>query len=93
MTTRLLLLLTALLFGLHSHAAPPPDMSRKADFAVLSAPNSGYRFHTLRFTAADGARAYRVSVGIPQAAPPAGGFPSLFALDGNALPELLSAER
>ena len=68
-------------------------MSRKADFAVLSAPNSGYRFHTLRFTAADGARAYRVSVGIPQAAPPAGGFPSLFALDGNALPELLSAER
>ena len=28
--------------------------------------------------------------GIPEAAPPAAGFPALFALDGNALPELLN---
>ena len=94
MVTRILLLFSALLLGTPAVAADaPPDMSLKGDFSVFAAPNSGYRFQTLNFTSADGARGYRVSVGIPQTAPPAGGFPVLFALDGNALPELLSAER
>ena len=87
---RIALLLTSLLLAAHSHAAAPPDMSRRADFSVLAAPKSGYRFHTLDFPAADGRPALRVYAGIPEAAPPPGGFPALFALDGNALPELLN---
>ena len=87
---RLTLFLTALLLTAHSHAAAPPDMSRRADFSVLAAPESGYRFHTLDFPAADGKTPIRVYAGIPEAAPPPEGFPALFALDGNALPELLN---
>ena len=87
---RMALFLTTLLLAAHSPAAPPPDMSRRADFSVLTAPESGYRFHTLDFPAADGRPALRVYAGIPEAAPPAAGFPALFALDGNALPELLN---
>ena len=51
---RMALFLTTLLLAAHSPAAPPPDMSRRADFSVLTAPESGYRFHTLDFPAADG---------------------------------------
>ena len=49
---RIALFLTTLLLAAHSPAAPLPDMSRRADFSVLTAPESGYRFHTLDFPAA-----------------------------------------
>ena len=51
---RIALFLTTLLLAAHSPAAPPPDMSRRADFSVLSAPESGSRFHKLDFPTADG---------------------------------------
>ncbi|UOO81684.1 prolyl oligopeptidase family serine peptidase [Uruburuella testudinis] len=90
---RIIVCMTALLLAAHSHSATPPDMSRKADFSVFAAPDSGYHFTTLDFPAANRMPPHRVYVGIPAAAPPAGGFPALFALDGNALPELLDAAR
>ena len=82
---RIALFLTTLLLAAHSPAAPPPDMSRRADFSVLSAPESGYRFHTLDFPTADGRPALRVYAGIPEA----GGWRLLVAAGFSALLLLL----
>ncbi len=38
----------------------------------------------LRFVSADGQRHYRVRVAVPKTPAPAGGFPALYLLDGNA---------
>ncbi len=74
--------------------AAAPDLSQTADFSVLhAAPTHGYRFHTLPFTSADSLRNYRVYVGIPDAPPPAHGYPVLYALDGNALLGQLTPQR
>jgi predicted alpha/beta superfamily hydrolase len=43
-----------------------------------------YRFRSATFDSVDGQRHYKVWVGIPKAAAPAGGYPALYMLDGNA---------
>ena len=52
--------------------------------SALDKPDSGYRFITRRLLSEDGRRRYRVYIGIPQQPAPEGGFPVLYALDGNA---------
>lgn len=88
----LLFILLGLLI-LPSIAAAAPDLSRLADTGVLTRPSSAYRFHTLPLTSADGARHYRVYIGVPHVPPPAAGFVTLYALDGNAVLEELAEIR
>lgn len=68
--------------------APPADITRRANPAILTAPNTRYTFHTLNLPRANG-ETQRIFVGIPHTPPPAQGYPALYALDGNALLELL----
>ena len=87
-------LFLALLFGLPAcasadnaaPAAPAPrgNQPQQADLSALDKPDSGYRFITRRLLSEDGRRRYRVYIGIPQQPAPEGGFPVLYALDGNA---------
>ncbi|MDF7676721.1 alpha/beta hydrolase-fold protein [Neisseriaceae bacterium ESL0693] len=70
-----------------------PDLTRTADFSILTTPHTGYRFQTLSFDSDDGQRHYRVYVGIPAKAAPATGFPVFYSLDGNALLEQLTPAR
>ena len=87
-------LFLALLFGLPAcasadnaaPAAPAPrgNQPQQADLSALEKPDSGYRFVTRRLLSEDGKRRYRVYIGIPKQPAPAGGFPVLYALDGNA---------
>ncbi|WP_066567660.1 alpha/beta hydrolase [Snodgrassella sp. CFCC 13594] len=70
-----------------------PDLTRKADLSVLQQTNSGYQFHTLPFHSADGLRHYRVFVGVPQKKAPTRGFATFYALDGNAMLEMLTPQR
>ena len=67
---------------------PPADITRRANPAILTAPNTRYTFHTLNLPRANG-ETQRIFVGIPHTPPPAQGYPALYALDGNALLELL----
>ena len=87
-------LFLALLFGLPACAsadnatpaepAPRGNQPQQADLSALDKPDSGYRFVTRRLLSEDGKRRYRVYIGIPKQPAPAGGFPVLYALDGNA---------
>lgn len=42
-----------------------------------------YRFERLNIDSADGERHYRLDIGIPNAPPPATGYPVMYLLDGN----------
>lgn len=87
-------LFLTLLFGLPACAsadnatpaepAPRGNQPQQADLSALEKPDSGYRFVTRRLLSEDGKRRYRVYIGIPKQPAPAGGFPVLYALDGNA---------
>ena len=68
--------------------APPADITRPANPAILTAPHTRYTFHTLNLPRTNG-ETQRIFVGIPHTPPPAQGYPALYALDGNALLELL----
>ena len=71
--------------------APPADITRRANPAILTAPNTRYTFHTLNLPRTNG-ETQRIFVGIPHTPPPAQGYPALYALDGNALLELLTPQ-
>lgn len=43
-----------------------------------------YRFERFVVASADGTHTWRINLGIPKAAPPPGGFPAFWMLDGNA---------
>ena len=74
-----------------ARAAPPADVTRPANPAILTAPQSGYVFHTLNLVRAD-KQIQRVFIGVPTAPPPPEGYPALYALDGNAVLEFLQPE-
>lgn len=77
----------------HTKANTPPDMTRQADLSLFTQKDTGYRFQTVDFKDAQGIPRHRVHILIPDRKPPTAGFPTLFALDGNALPELLNAQQ
>lgn len=91
-------LLLASLPAVNSLAQPvtkantPPDMARQADLNLFTQKNTGYRFQTVDFKDDQGIPRHRVHILIPERKPPTTGFPALFALDGNALPELLNPQ-
>lgn len=84
----LLMFFTALI--LHNIAKAKPNLNETANFTVLSQQNSGYHFTTLRFSSIDGQRHYRVYIAIPDQKAPTGGFPTFYALDGNAVLDFLT---
>lgn len=84
-----LVFLSLFLSGTIAMAQP---IMRHADFSILSQTNLPYQFHTLNFDSLDKERHYRVYVGIPKKPAPSQGFPSFYALDGNALLESLNAQ-
>ena len=49
-----------------------------------------YHFNVAYFDSLDGERHYKVWTAIPNAAPPAEGYPILYALDGNAVMDRVS---
>jgi predicted alpha/beta superfamily hydrolase len=77
----------ALLLGVIVTAAPAaaqPDLSRRIGRTVADAGVPGWRWQQFRIASADGQRHYRVRVAVPEAPPPAAGFPVAYLLDGNA---------
>ena len=65
-------------------AAAQPDPSRRTGSTVADAEVPGWQWRQLRVASADGQRHYRVRVAVPEATPPAAGFPVAYLLDGNA---------
>ena len=55
--------------------------------------SAAYRLEQWELDAADGARRYRVQLAVPRRAAPAGGFPVLYMLDGNAAFAALTADQ
>lgn len=51
---------------------------------VADRSSADYRFERFVVTSADGNRRWRVNLGIPRGKAPAGGFPAIWMLDGNA---------
>lgn len=84
----LLMFFTALI--LHNTAKAQPNLNDVANFAVLEQPNSGYHFTTLTFSSVDGLRHYRVYIAVPDQSAPIDGFPTFYALDGNAVLDFLT---
>jgi predicted alpha/beta superfamily hydrolase len=83
------LLLLTLLSGV---AMAKPDLSRPMGMTVADQGSAYYDFTHVDLEAQDGARHYRVWLGVPQKPAPPGGHPVVYLLDGNAaLAELSEA--
>lgn len=70
-------------------AAPPAaaqrrDPEREIGPTVAERSAAQYRFERFVVSSPDGMRRWRVNLGIPRDAPPPGGFPVFWMLDGNA---------
>lgn len=63
-------------------AAPAAD--QKMDTTLLQRQDLAYRFSTLNLDSADGQRHYRLWIARPRQTAPAGGYPVVWMLDGNA---------
>lgn len=60
------------------------SLTRPVGPTVADRGSAHYRFDRFSLTSVDGKRRYRVQLAIPNAAPPAAGYPLLVMLDGNA---------
>jgi predicted alpha/beta superfamily hydrolase len=91
---RCLTLVIALIIGVGSPmlAQARPDLERKIGTTLVDSKSPDYQFSDLRFTSADGQRRYRVRIIKPRIAPPLGGFPVIYFLDGNAVLMELNAQ-
>lgn len=85
-------LLLLVLCGVFAQAHAQPDLSQRIGRTVADAPPAGWRIDDVRLRSADGERAYRVRLLVPERAPPAAGFPVLWMLDGNAVLMTLDAQ-
>lgn len=75
---------------LHNTAKAQPNLNQMVNLNVLKQQNSGYRFATLPLTSQDGLRHYRIYIAIPDHPAPKEGFPTFYALDGNAVLDFLT---
>lgn len=79
----LLALLLALALPVQAaQARPTPD--QPMDTHLLQRNDLSYRFSSLLIDSADGQRHYQLWIGRPTTPPPAGGYPLVWMLDGNA---------
>ncbi|EST15068.1 esterase family protein [Pseudomonas putida S610] len=74
-------------------AAAQPEHDQPMDTTLLARQDLAYRFTHLDLDSADGARHYRLWVGLPKRAAPATGYPVLWMLDGNAALGALDRQR
>ncbi|MDU7188019.1 MAG: Salmochelin siderophore protein IroE, partial [Klebsiella sp.] len=74
--------LVSTLYGINAYARP--DM-RPLGPNIADRGSAYYHFNVAYFDSLDGERHYKVWTAIPNAAPPAQGYPILYALDGNAV--------
>lgn len=82
----------ALLILLCGTAAAQPDLSRKTGPTLADTGSAFYRFERFELASADGARHYRIWIGVPRRPPPATGYPVAYLLDGNAVMDALQEE-
>ena len=74
-------------YGINADAKP--DM-RPLGPNIADRGSAYYHFNVAYFDSLDGERHYKVWTAIPNAAPPAEGYPILYALDGNAVMDRVS---
>ena len=74
-------------YGINADAKP--DM-RPLGPNIADRGSAYYHFNVAYFDSLDGERLYKVWTAIPNAAPPAEGYPILYALDGNAVMDRVS---
>lgn len=74
-------------YGVNADAKP--DM-RPLGPNIADRGSAYYHFNVAYFDSLDGERHYKVWTAIPNAAPPAEGYPILYALDGNAVMDRVS---
>lgn len=74
-------------YGINADAKP--DM-RPLGPNIADRGSAYYHFNVTYFDSLDGERHYKVWTAIPNAAPPAEGYPILYALDGNAVMDRVS---
>jgi predicted alpha/beta superfamily hydrolase len=91
---RCLTLVIALIIGVGSPmlVQARPDLERKIGTTLVDSKSPDYQFSDLHFTSADGQRRYRVRIIKPRIAPPLGGYPVIYFLDGNAVLMELNAQ-
>lgn len=65
-------------------ALAQPDLSRRIGHTVADAGAPGYRFERIVVPMAGRAQGYRLQLAIPMSPAPAGGFPAVWLVDGNA---------
>ncbi|WP_456269570.1 alpha/beta hydrolase-fold protein [Kushneria sp. AK178] len=82
--TALLALLPGALWSLPAPARPAPDFNEPLPPGIVEKGSEVYDFREHRLTSADGQRHYRITVAIPQKAPPEAGYTPIYLLDGNA---------
>nr|WP_269450870.1 alpha/beta hydrolase-fold protein [Stenotrophomonas sp. MMGLT7] len=78
------LFVLALLSAAPEAAAQRRDFQREIGPTIADHTAAQYRFERFVVTSADGARSWRVNLGIPKVPPPERGFPAFWMLDGNA---------
>ena len=82
--------IAALVFAFYGiNADAKPDM-RPLGPNIADRGSAYYHFNVAYFDSLDGERHYKVWTAIPNAAPPAEGYPILYALDGNAVMDRVS---
>src|SRR5690606_664456 len=69
------------LVTLFAHGDRFPPMGR----TLADTGSAHYRFETHDLASVDGARHYRIWIGVPKAPAPAAGHPVIYLLDGNAV--------
>ena len=74
-------------------ATAQPEHDQPMDTTLLARQDLAYRFTHLDLDSADGARHYRLWIGLPKRAAPATGYPVLWMLDGNAALSALDPQR
>jgi len=74
-------------------ATAQPEHDQPMDTTLLARQDLAYRFTHLNLDSADGARHYRLWIGLPKRAAPATGYPVLWMLDGNAALSALDPQR
>lgn len=77
----------AMLLGVAIAVTPAiaqPDLTRRIGTTVADSGAPGWRFEGFHVESADGVRSYHIRIAVPDAEPPAAGFPAVYLLDGNA---------
>lgn len=77
-------LLGLLLATAAGRLAAQPVLSQRIGATIETEGSAHYAFEHFRLGSADGERRYRIVVATPRRPPPAGGYPALYLLDGNA---------